>query len=154
MRQTNVPAGRVELSVHHGRPRPRAQPGFGGQKAADALEDGHDHHHVGALRGREQAPGGLGHRERRRSSVRLAGAAARFDAVPARAHAAGGVRMRFRHRAARVEHQQAPALRAHQASRSHRTVIGRCGFAFAWRGTCKFIECHVSWPLSSVAALL
>ena len=65
--------------------------------------------------------GGLGHRERRRSSVRLAGAAARFDAVPARAHAAGGVRMRFRHRAARVEHQQAPALRAHQASRSHRT---------------------------------
>ena len=56
MRQTNVPAGRVELSVHHGRPRPRAQPGFGGQKAADALEDGHDHHHVGALRGREQAP--------------------------------------------------------------------------------------------------
>ena len=56
MRQTNVPAGRVELSVHHGRPRPRAQPGFGGQKAADALEDGHDHHHVGGLRGREQAP--------------------------------------------------------------------------------------------------
>ena len=101
-----------------------------------------------------QGKGGLGHRERRRSSVRLAGAAARFDAVPARAHAAGGVRMRFRHRAARVEHQQAPALRAHQASRSHRTVIGRCGFAFAWRGTCKFIECHVSWPLSSVAALL
>ena len=97
--------------------------------------------------------GGLGHRERRRSSVRLAGAAARFDAVPARAHAAGGVRMRFRHRAARVEHQQAPALRAHQASRSHRTVIGRCGFAFAWRGTCKFIECHVSWPLSSTAHL-
>ena len=99
--------------------------------------------------------GGLGHRERRRSSVRLAGAAARFDAVPARAHAAGGVRMRFRHRAARVEHQRAPALRAHQASRSHRTVIGRCGFAFAcamlWRGTCKFIECHVSWPLSSTA---
>ena len=97
--------------------------------------------------------GGLGHRERRRSSVRLAGAAARFDAVPARAHVSGGVRMRSRHRAARVEHQRAPALRAHQASRSHRTVIGRCGFAFAWRGTCKFIECHVSWPLSSTAHL-
>ena len=113
------------------------------------VHDAQGHREEGSRKGK----GGLGHRERRRSSVRLAGAAARFDAVPARAHVSGGVRMRSRHRAARVEHQRAPALRAHQASRSHRTVIGRCGFAFAWRGTCKFIECHVSWPLSSTAAL-
>ncbi len=80
--------------------------------------------------------------------ARVGGAGDRFGGVPTRAHVAGGVGMRFGHRAGGVEHQHPPALRAHQASRSHRTVIGRCGFAFAWRGTCKFIECHVSWLLS------
>ena len=56
MRQTDVPASRVELNIHQDRSRPLAQPGFGGQKAADALEDDQDHDHLGGLRGAEQAP--------------------------------------------------------------------------------------------------
>ena len=87
--------------VYHGFPEVPRGGARGGASCTPALES--------FAKGR----GGLGHRQRRRSSVRLAGAAARFEAVLGLAQAPVGVPMKFRHRAGRAPHQQACPLSAH-----------------------------------------
>ena len=106
-----------------------------------------------ALESFAKGRGGLGHRQRRRSSVRLAGAAARFEAVLELAQAPMGVPMKFRHRAGRAPHQQACPLSAHARLVVHPLARFLRPIEIVKRPV-KFIAWpRATWPFGHFAAL-